>query len=39
LKLEIAIPSYYFGFSELIFQFRKLFNESKNGHCNFEFEN
>jgi hypothetical protein len=39
LKLEIAIPNYYFRFSELIFQFRKLLIESKNGHFNFEFEN
>jgi len=39
LKLEIAIPNYYFGFSELISQFRKLLIESKNGHFNFESEN
>jgi hypothetical protein len=39
LKLEIWIPNYYSGFLELIFQFRKLLIESKNGHFNFEFEN
>jgi len=39
LKLEIAIPNYYFWFSELLFQFRKLFIEFKHGHFNFESEN
>ncbi len=39
MKLEIAIPNYYFGFSELIFQFRRLLIESKNGHFIFESEN
>jgi len=39
LKLEITIPNYYFAFSELIFEFRKLLIESKNGHFNFESEN
>jgi hypothetical protein len=39
LKLEIGIPNCYFGFSELILQFRKLLIESKNGDFNFEFEN
>jgi len=28
LKVEIWIPNYYFGFSKLIFQFRKLLIES-----------
>ncbi len=36
LKLEIAIPNYYFGFSELILEFRKFLIESKNGHFNSE---
>jgi hypothetical protein len=36
LEVEIAIPNYYFGFSKLIFKFRKLSIESKNGHFNFE---
>jgi hypothetical protein len=39
LELEIASPNYYFGISELIFQFRKLLIESKNEHFNFESEN
>jgi hypothetical protein len=30
LKVEIGIPNYYFGFSKLIFQFRKLLIESSN---------
>jgi len=41
LKLETAtaIAIYYFGFSELIFQFRIFLIESKTGHFNFESEN
>jgi hypothetical protein len=39
LRLEIAIPNFYLGFSELIFQFRNLLIESKKGHFNFESEN
>jgi hypothetical protein len=39
LKLEIVIANYYFGFLEIIFEFRKSLIESKNGHFNFESEN
>ncbi len=28
LQIEILIPDYYFGFSKLIFQFKKLLIES-----------
>jgi hypothetical protein len=34
LEIAIAIAIYYFGFSKLIFQFRKLLIKSKNGHFN-----
>jgi hypothetical protein len=37
LKVEIGIPNYYFGFSELIFQFRKLLIKSSNANFNFEY--
>jgi len=37
LKVEILIPDYYFGFSKLIFQLRRLLIESSNGHFNFEY--
>jgi hypothetical protein len=37
LKVEIGIPNYYFGFSKLIFQFRKLLIESSNENFNFEY--
>jgi len=39
LKLEIAIPNYYFGFSELIFQFKFFWIDSKNENFNFESKN
>jgi hypothetical protein len=36
MKVQIAILNYYFGIPKVIFQFRNVLIESKNGHFNFE---